>query len=104
MKTKITKLISLLLCLFFCLALLPSCRRADPLAQNGIRTVELIKKGKLDILVTMNASVLEAHKNQKTHQDLRNRFKEKDPEITDTGNPFYRRNNRSGLEHKILIH
>ena len=65
MKTKITKLISLLLCLFFCLALLPSCRRADPLAQNGIRTVELIKKGKLDILVTMNASVLEAHKKQK---------------------------------------
>ena len=28
MKTRMTKLISLLLCLCFCLALLPACRRA----------------------------------------------------------------------------
>ena len=64
MKTRMTKLICILLCLLFCLTLLPACRRADPLAQNGIREVSLIKKGKMDILVTMNASTLEAHKKQ----------------------------------------
>ena len=66
MNKNLQKLLCLTLCLLFCLALLPSCQRADPLAQNGIRSVEIVKKGKkaenLDILVTINSSLLEAHK------------------------------------------
>ena len=65
MKTRMTKLISLLLCLCFCMVLFPSCRSADPLAQNGIRSVELIKKERIDLLVTLNSATLEKHKGQK---------------------------------------
>ena len=65
MKKRLLELLCLCLCLSFCLTLLPSCRRAAPLAQNGIRSVELTKKEKIDILVTLNSSTLEKHKNQK---------------------------------------
>ena len=68
MKKRWFKLLCLCLCLCFYLSLLPSCRRADAMAQNGIRAVEIVQKKKsyqIDILVTMNAATLEQHKAQK---------------------------------------
>ena len=68
MKKRWFKLLCLCLCFCFCLPLLPSCQRADVMAQNGIRAVEIVQKKKsceIDILVTMNAATLEQHKDQK---------------------------------------
>ncbi len=61
MKQKMTKLVCLFLCLLFCLAGIPACKKADPLAQNGIRSVNIIKKEKIEILVTLNSSMLKEH-------------------------------------------
>ena len=57
-------------CLFLCLLLLlpmtVSCtERSSPLTSNGIRSVTLNARGKLEIPVTMNSHLLEEHKGQK---------------------------------------
>lgn len=65
MKKRITRLFCLLFCLILCLGCIPACQKADPLSQNGIRSVNIIKKERVEILVTLNSSLLKEHKGER---------------------------------------
>ena len=55
-----------ILCLSFCLCLLPACGKADPLAQNGIASLRVNPDtGTVTATVTVNAKTLEAHPGEK---------------------------------------
>lgn len=65
MKRRITRLFCLLFCLLLCAGCFPACKKADSLSQNGIRSVNIIKKERIEILVTLNSAMLEEHKGER---------------------------------------
>lgn len=66
MKKTLVKILSLSLCLLLCLPTLFACApKANALSRNGIRSVLLNEKGKIELTVTLNEKKLEEYKGQK---------------------------------------
>ena len=66
MRRRSVRLLCLLLCLLFCFAWLPACKKeAEGPREDGIRSVCLTEKKKIEVLVTLSEATLQAHKKQK---------------------------------------
>lgn len=65
MKQRFVRLVCLLLCLLFCFAWLPACKKTEAVGEDKILSVSLTEKKKIEVLVSVSESTLQAHKKQK---------------------------------------